>query len=404
MKTPAWLAELHRQWMAARGRRVESAAKSFRRDWEQLLDDAGLHSAEDRQAAVREAEKMPQLVLHRRKGREYQVLKIELSLEAETWLHAQFGSQTGGDLQTQSLRALDEWTAHHHPVLPELWSGLMQSLNEAFTAVRVLGPFNWREPEWIEFLLRLLFDLTSREWPEGTLVRDASTTLGHDSKSLETQQSFIERALEQLFGRETPLEALGIQTSNSVLHYSGPLTLHFKDGSTHRSDTLKFEASLSIAELDRATRITTMADRVLTVENRKTTFLQLARADAKRTTLLIATSFPTQAVRLLLEKLPLDFPHHHFGDTDPSGWDILRCLRETISRPVHAFGMKWRPSTEPKPLTKRDLQIINRLLADSRMVDCHPALLAMRTTGMRGDFEQETLGPPNLPGWPFYKR
>ena len=56
MKTPPpWLAELHRQWQAARGRRAEGAVMAFARDWEKLLDAAGLRTAEDRAAAEREA-------------------------------------------------------------------------------------------------------------------------------------------------------------------------------------------------------------------------------------------------------------------------------------------------------------------------------------------------------------
>jgi DNA topoisomerase VI subunit A len=154
--------------------------------------------------------------------------------------------------------------------------------------------------------------------------------------------------------------------------------------------------------LERATHITTTADRLLTVENRKTTFLQLARADAQRTTLMVATSFPTQAVKLLLQKLPRELPHHHFGDTDPTGWDILRKLREVSGRTVHPFHMHWRPQANASPLTKRDQQILSRLLADTRMADCRDELKAMLEAGTKGDFEQESLGWPVLDGWPFY--
>jgi hypothetical protein len=257
------------------------------------------------------------------------------------------------------------------------------------------------EAKRVEELLKLVFDLTTREWPEGTLIRDASTQIGRDSKYLEAQQSFIERALELLLGRETPLEALGIQTSNSVLHYSGPLVLHFADHS--KPLDLRFESTLSVAELERATHITTTAERLLTVENRKTTFLQLAHADATRSTLIVATSFPTQAVKLLLQKLPRELPHHHFGDTDPTGWDILRNLREVSGRDVRPFHMRWRPQPNAPHLTQRDQQILARLQAAARMADCHEALHEMKAAGTKGDFEQESLGRPVLEGWPFYE-
>jgi hypothetical protein len=395
-----WLQTLHEQWMAARKRRVAASVRAFRRDWDDLLDDAGLKSAEDRQAAQREAERLPQLKLHRLKGRPHIVLKIEVPLESEAWLHAQFGTQTGAEAQSQALEIVERWAAESHPLLPEAWNELGDRLKAEFGIPRTVEPFRWMDANRVDELLRLLFDLTSREWPEATLIRDASTQIGQHSKYLEEQQTFIERALELLFGRETPLEALGIQTSNSVLHYCGPLVLHFADHS--KPLDLRFESTLSVAELERASHLTTTADQLLTVENRKTTFLQLARADAQRTTLIVATSFPTQAVRLMLQKLPQGFPHHHFGDTDPSGWDILRKLREVSDRAVHPFHMCWRPQASASPLTQRDQQILARLLTDPRMADCRDELKTMHDAGTKGDFEQESLGRPTLEGWPFY--
>jgi hypothetical protein len=369
-------------------------------DWEDLLDAAGLKTAEERQAAVREAEKIPQLKLHRLKGRPHIVLKIEVPLESEAWLHARFGSQTGAEAQQAALAVVEQFSAKAHPLLPDAWNALSSRLKAEFAIPRTVEPFRWMDANRVDELLRLLFALTSREWPEATLIRDASTQIGQHSKYLEEQQSFIERALELLFGRETPLEALGIQTSNSVLLYCGPLMLQFADHT--KPLDLRFESTLSVAELERATHITTTADRLLTVENRKTTFLQLARADAQRTTLIVATSFPTQAVRLMLQKLPQGFPHHHFGDTDPSGWDILRKLREVSGRTVPPFHMHWRPQANASHLTQRDQQILSRLLADTRMADCRDELKAMLEAGTKGDFEQESLGRPVLDGWPFY--
>ena len=395
-----WLAQLHKDWMAARKRRVTEAVQPFRRDWDQLLEDADITSAEDQQTALREAQRTPQLRLVPRKRNPRFIDKIILPLESEAWLHEQFGTQPGAALQQQALDAVHTWSAKTHPLMPEMWTSLCERLKAAFIIPRVLEPFRWLEPARVDELLALLFQITSREWPAATLIRDASTQLGYDSKHLEEQQSFLERALEALFGRETPLEALGIQTSHSTLHYCGPLTLHFADHT--KPLDLRYESTLSVPELESATHITTTARRLLTVENRKTTFLQLARADEQRSTLIVATSFPTQAVRLLLQKLRADLPRYHFGDTDTSGWDILRRLREITPLPVHPIHMRWRPSSIATPLTLRDLQILDRLMADPLMADCHTALQAMRDSGTKGDFEQESLGPPNLADWPFY--
>jgi hypothetical protein len=402
MKPPAWLVEFHRQWRKARVGSVTAALRPFRRDWETLLDQAGIHSAEDREAAQREAEKCSKLKLIPVKYRPRFIDKIELSLASEAWLHDLFHSVPGETLQRRSLNLVRQMTQRPHPLLPELWNTLGERLESAFAEGRSAGPFAWKEPDQFETLLAILFELTARPWRTGTLIRDASTVLGRDSKCMESLERPLTRALEFLFGEETPLEALGIQTRNSVLHFSGPLELHFEDGSRHQTDLLRFESTLPVAEIERAVRITTKAQRLLTVENSKTTFLQLARADLPRSTLLVATSFPTQAVRRLLEKLPPELPHFHFGDTDPSGWDILRRLREIHPRPVQPFQMTWRTKADAPTLTPRERLILDRLLADGTMTDCHDTLHTIYDSGTKGDYEQETLGRPTLNGWPFY--
>ncbi len=402
-KHPAWLVELHRRWMDTRGGHIAPFQRPFWYDWDELLDKAGLCSSEDQKAAEREARRMPELLLVPRKRNPRYIDKIKVPVESEPWLHGLFGTVSGADALQQTLNVVRRHAATGHPLLPEMWPSLCATLEAEFCVPHVCGPFPWRKALRVESLLTLLLQLTSREWPEGTLIRDASTRLGHDSKLLESEQSSLEGALALLFGRETPLEALNIQTSNSVLHYSGPLTLHFAQGSPHVSDTLRFESTLSVDDLARATRITTTAERLLTVENRKTTFRQLARADAGRTTLIVGTSFPTPAVRRLLEKLPPQLPHHHFGDTDPSGWDILRDLREVCpARAVHPFHMHWRMEAGSKSLTSSERKTLQRLLADPRMADCHAELQAMLSAGVKGGYEQEALGAPPANEWPFY--
>jgi hypothetical protein len=118
--------------------------------------------------------------------------------------------------------------------------------------------------------------------------------------------------------------------------------------------------------------------------------------------LIVASSFPTSAVRELLAKLPPDLPHHHFGDTDPSGWLILKKLREASPRPVLPFRMKWRPGRTWQPLTPRDELLLADLLQAPEMADCHGEIAPMVAANERGDFEQESLGPPDLKGWPFF--
>jgi len=158
---------------------------------------------------------------------------------------------------------------------------------------------------------------------------------------------------------------------------------------------------ISAADLARCVSISTPAQRLLTIENRKTTFRQYAAANLDRRTLIATTSFPTPAFRAFLEKLPISLPHHHFGDTDPAGWQILLKLREATLRPVEAFRMEFRTGQTPCPLTPYDRQWLQRLLASPRLADVRPQIAALQERDDRGDFEQETLGAPLPGGWPF---
>lgn len=386
----------------ARKRRIAVPVRGFRRDWDRLLEDAGITSAEDQNSARREAEKTPQIRLIPRKRNPRFIDKIELPPESEAWLHALFQTRPAAEAQSLALDVVLNWSSQVHPLHAEEWSRLCRRLDADFNVPRVCGPFDWRNEQRLSELLGLLFAITSNEWPQGTLIRDASIRLGLDSKALEFEQSALERALELLFEREMPLESLGIQTSHSLLHFSGPLTLHFDDGSTHVSDALHYESTLSVAELDRAVRITTTAQRLLTIENRKTTFFQMSRADKHGSTLMVASSYPTQAVRRFLKLLPRELEHFHFGDTDVWGYEILRSLRSVCRRVVHPFSMNWRPAADAAALTLRERSVLARLLLDSVMEDCRVSLTQMREAGTKGNYEQESLGAPSLSEWPWF--
>ena len=56
----AWLKEFFAQWKNARGKLIKPRTRPFRRKWEDLLDSAGLHSAEDQKVARHEAERLVQ--------------------------------------------------------------------------------------------------------------------------------------------------------------------------------------------------------------------------------------------------------------------------------------------------------------------------------------------------------
>lgn len=394
-RPPAWLAEFHRQWQKVRGHRAEPAAAPFGRNWEDLLDAAGLRTAEERAAAAREAGAFAdRLVFTRHRYRGF-IQRVRLPFESEPWLRALFESNDPAVLRQSSLGIVMEFLAREHPLLPGEWRAWCGSLIRLFAAGKSHRPFHWRQPENVRALLSLLHSLTSREWPHGTLVRDASVALGLDSKAIERRLHAMQSALGWLMHGTPergplPLESLGILTTNSRLLFDGPLTLHFADGSCDESRNLRHGDFVTAADLERAVRITTTASRILSVENSKTTFRNLAAQNEARDTLIIATSFPTRAVRLLLEKLPLPLPHWHFGDTDPAGYFILLKLRQLTTRPVSAWQMDWRDDEHSAPLSPYDLRVLQHLLTHPSLPDVQPDLCRMREAGRKGDYEQES--------------
>ncbi len=404
MNPPHWLAELHRRWQAARGRRTTAASRAFGVGWNDLLEAAAITSAEDQQTAQREVESLEKegrLVLKRHKFRRYLIERVTLPPASETWLHELFGSVDAASVRNESLDFMLRQFSERHPLWPVEWRELSERIAVAFASGKNPRPFAWHRPRQLRFLLQTLRDLTSREW-DGTPVRTASIALGLDSKALERHRRSLEAGLARMFGGSTTLESLGLVMSESSILAQGPLELVFGDGTPHETRSLGAPYSLSFADLQRATEIRTPAARLLTVENSKTTFRLLAAADGVGGTLIVASSFPTPALRELLVKLPPELPHFHFGDTDPSGWLILKKIRETSPREVLPFQMKWRPGRTLQPLTPRDDLLLADLLQSPEMADCHGEIAPMVAANERGDFEQESLGPPDRKGWPFF--
>ncbi len=388
-----WLSELHRRWHAARGKRVMESSRAFSVDWVKLLEAAGVMNAEDLSTATREAEafeKSGHLILRRHRYRKYLIERLTLPLSQESWLRDLFGGTPALELQATSLEMVMEYSNRRHLLFPNEWAALCESLQTAFNAARSLRPYNWRHPETLRRLLETVKNLSDREWPVGTPIRAASVEVGLDSKGLERHQLTFESGLTRLFGAAVSLKSLGFVSGESHVELHGPICLHFQDGSIHDFDGLN-NVLISAADLARCSSISTTAERLLSIENRKTTFRQYAAANQDRRTLITTTSFPTQAFRELLEKLPTTLPHDHFGDTDPAGWHILLKLREATSRHVAPFQMKWRPSSVPSPLTPYDQKLLEKLLPAPLLSDVSDEIRIIGERQDRGDFEQETL-------------
>jgi hypothetical protein len=403
----AWLEELYRQWRAARGNRAMPRTRAFRRKWPDLLEAAGLHSAEAQHVALRDARKEHErghVKLNGLKGRTYLVQTIELPLPAEPWLLAQFSQRQPGECHAASLREVSLAAAWPHPRFPQLWADWCAKLESVFRAGRNLRPLYWGSPESVKEMLGIVYRLTALLWRDGALVREISVEIGLHSKALERKRRGVESCLAQMFGRAMPLEALGIVLTDSRTDLAGIFTLHFPGGETQIFDELRSIYGLSLSDLERAERASTPAARILTIENSKTTLRRLASVNSDGDTLMAACSFPTRALLRLLELLPRELPVYHFGDTDPSGYLILSKLRSSSHRQVKPFLMQRRNAPQTVPLGEYDRAILPRLLADPLLADVAAELNVIRDSDCKGDFEQETLGLPDLDTWPFFTR
>ena len=398
MKPPVWLEAFHRDWQRLRGRRAEPGRIPLARDWEDLLDAAGLSGAAERAQAGREAEALERegrLVLARHRYRQF-IERVRLPVAGEAWLQALFQRTPPAECLARSVAVVEAQRAAGHPVLSDEWEEGCARVLAAFKEGRGLRPFRWQEPEAAGKLLELIRALTAREWGPFTLVRDASVALGLDSKALERNRRVVESGLTLFFQRPATLETLGIMASNSCLLFDGPLTLHFADGTRHESGGLRHGDQITAADLKRAVRVTTTAVKLVSVENRKTTFRRLAAANQRRDALVFATSFPTLAVRLLLEKLPESLPCWHFGDTDAAGYLILLKLRQIAGRKVRRLEMDWQDKAGSPALTLYDHCVLANLRSAPELADCRADLDAMLAAGRKGNFEQEARGLPQL--------
>lgn len=405
MKNPTWLAEFHRQWVKVRGQSLCPPSRGFFRVWQDLLDAAGLHSAAERDHAQSEAEalaKQGHLTLKRHRYRTHNIESVTVPSGEESWLINLFGGISAQEIHSRALAVVRRHREGHHPRWPESWLQLCDTILSAFDHGKNHHPFLWNDPSELDLLLTTLQGLTAREWPPQTMVRDASTALGLNSKYLEKKRASLESALSVLFAEYTSIESLGVQGAQSHATLHGQLALYFNDGTVQNFDNLHGEIAISVTDLKRATRATTAAHRILSIENAKTTFRQAIAANRDGETLLLATSYPNTATARLLEILPLELDHYHFGDTDASGYSILRSLRARSPRFVQAFLMNWRDSEKSSRLSEHDRRILPSLIADPAMEDCRNWLREMDDAGRKGNFEQESRGSTAINKWPFW--
>ena len=404
---PAWLQTLFEKWRAARGDRLAPAKNPFSTPWPELLEDAGLKRVEDLRAAEHDLKQLHDQGRLKRVTHDYRlylILRVQIPIEAESWLQETFGHRPASDRHAQSLLTVKEFEAKHHPRFPELWQQWCGRIYKTFEQGLNIPPLMWKAPEKVRELLDLTFRFTSVVWAENTPVRTASIALGLEggSKGLEPRKANLESCLNSLFGRPVTLESCGIQLTEPKADVAGQITLHSSD-EKDIIHAMKGVVSLSLKpDIEQAISISTPAAQILLVENKKTTLPQLALKNKAGGTLLIGCSFPNSAVLRLLELLPPDLPVYHFGDTDPAGFLILAKLREQTGRSIHPFLMQHRRGSAAIALTEYDRKILPGLLENPWLDDVRAELESIAFSQDKGLYEQENQGQPDLHEWPFY--
>jgi hypothetical protein len=235
---------------------------------------------------------------------------------------------------------------------------------------RSIAPFDRQPSSANEELLSLLPKLLA--WHGESLVRFASCVLCGDSKKLEALCAMdregefagklrgkIGRILSDITnGDIQTLDDLGIIPNPRFALVYGPLRLRINN---EWLDLGRLHGPFRISETDitRADEVITSSHRCLTIEN-ETSFHELVKLHSGE--LLVHTSYPGSGTLALLGRLPSNLEFWHFGDSDDAGFEILRVLCEKSGREFHALHMERE----------------------------------------RASFEQESLGVPNRPTWPFY--
>lgn len=393
------------RYRASTAGRTGVSSGDFTLDYMKLLKAAGAESAAARSAAEERlraaaSQSLGRLKLDTHSRDERMIHLVRLSREGgEEWLFHHLRESSPSNERRKLANLFESSAAALVPHHQEAWTHWCQKLAQRALEGGSVAPFARDDLQENSELLTVIPRVLG--WQGESLIRFASCTICGSSKRLEELRPRLELALQQITsGGISSLEDLGLMEKSRLVHLCGPLLLELPDGMLNLG-LLHAPVSISETDIRRATAIRCEASRVLMVEN-ETTFLELAKL--RGDTLLIQTSYPGRAVLALLARLPTELPVHHFGDSDPAGFDILRDLRARSGRSIHSLHMHHRPRSDSAPLQSSDHLIIERLLADPGMTDCHAELRAMQNAGVKGSFEQESLGRPSLAEWPFYER
>lgn len=371
-------------------------------DAEELLAEANAAAGQLRSVAITELEVaeragLLQLERNRRDPELLQRVRIFPTKAAE--LHALLGLLTPVEQRERFATLFREAEAAAVPT--QYLDGWRRFCMELATAARSGGavqPFDRRDFKETKTLLELLPKLLA--WQGESYLRFASCVLDGDSKVLEKWAPRICAALNRITaGVKSTLAEFGIVENPRSVMLHGPLRLEL-GGNWLDLGLLKGVTRVAAIDLTAAERIESSAVRCVSVEN-ETTLHELAKLGSSD--LLIGTSFLGSGTRRLLERLPTTMDFWHFGDSDPAGFAVLADLRERASRTVNALHMTWRPAREQIRLSDSERTTAERLLNSPWLGSAEKIVLQHQLEkDDKGAFEQETLGPPPLPQFPFY--
>jgi hypothetical protein len=380
------LAELFRK-SAAGGR---GAARDFTIDYEKFLRAANAADGDEREFAERDLlsgeRESKGLLSIDRAPRSGIPTRIRLARDGgEAWLFTCLGTATPAG-QREALAAFFRQAATWK--VPEKWSKSWQQWHRSLAA-RALGgesiqPFHRGDSAGNADFVRTLAGVLN--WQGESLIRYASAVICGDSKRLQALESRLLAALVEITGA-TSLDSFGILHKPRTVMFHGPLALHYANRIVDFT-VLPGVVSLSETNLTEATKVTTTTQGCLTVEN-EDVFLELAKRNPG--VLLVHTSFPGSAVRRLFGLLDPAIECHHFGDSDPAGFDILRDLREKTGRFIRPMFMDPRPGPGHPPLSPMEIQTLQRLIESPLLADLHPVLQDYLAAGTKGEFEQESV-------------
>ena len=314
--------------------------------------------------------------------------RIRVPLECEAALFARIG-RVSPTAERAAWAALFIEAANW--IVPEKhassWRAFCQ--RRAETAVRGEGwpPFQKRKRK----RARTQLDLAARllAWAHPALLRTVSAQLAGSSKYFERCPATLQALLAEASGGAVRTFAdLGITDNPRSVTFHGPVRLRlggvWTDYSAHAG-----ASSLSEADVAAAEAIECVAPRCVTVEN-ATKFHELCALGCGD--VFVFTSYPNRATVAFLRRLPVSVGRHHFGDTDPWGFDVLRSLRAALpGTTVAPLHMRYRPKPGAPVLDPRDLRKLQGLLRLPLLADVRSDLERMLDAKSKGDFEQENI-------------